>query len=144
MRFNGEWVESYDGETRPMVRCAVVGPRGETEPCMFLIDSGADRSLITFEVSRLVGAEVSPLDFAVRGLGATVNSAQVNVNLMLERDDGVEVLMRGPLIACMEPGLVDTCILGRDVLTHFCVILDEKNNLAALLAGTHRCRIEQS
>lgn len=127
-----------------MICCAVVGPAGVTKPILFLIDSGADRTIITAEVAEWVGADFSPLDFAVHGVVSSVPTAKVGVNLKIERDDGGEAEIRGPLVACTEPGVIDECILGRDVLGNFCLVLHERNDLICLLAGNHRCRIERA
>ena len=47
MRIPGEWQLCDDGLTRPLVRAAVYGGDGRPVAEDFLIDSGADRTVLT-------------------------------------------------------------------------------------------------
>ena len=47
MRIAGEWQRRDDGVTRPIVRVKVLGANGQQTTENFLIDSGADRTVLS-------------------------------------------------------------------------------------------------
>jgi hypothetical protein len=68
----------------------------------------------------------------------------VQTVVVLTRDDGGEVFMRGEFAAFTDRSATDLSILGRDVLNHFDLILSRRRNEVLLLAPNHQYRVEQA
>jgi hypothetical protein len=144
MLIAGEWQVSDDGVTRPIVRVRVLGVDGRRVTDDFLIDSGADRTVLgaTLMARSQLPATSAPPGLALRGIGG--ESAFVIVTTVLEflRDDGGPVRVRGEFAGFTDPTAMDLSILGRDVLDHFDVLISRRRNERLLLAPRHRYRIE--
>jgi len=143
MLVRGEWQLRDDGVMRPIVR-ARVGGDGSPVPENFLIDSGADRTVLSAVlVTRLqLPARSAPPGFILSGIGGT--SAFVLVTTVVEflRDDGRPVRVRGEFAGFTDPTATDLSILGRDVLDHFDLVLSRRRSEIFLLAPRHQYRIE--
>jgi Aspartyl protease len=143
MLVRGEWQLRDDGVMRPIVR-ARVGGDGIQVAENFLIDSGADRSVLSAVlVTRLqLPARSAPPGFTLSGIGGT--SAFVLVTTVMEfiRDDGGMVRVRGEFAGFTDPTATDLSILGRDVLDHFDLVLSRRHSEILLLASKHQYRIE--
>lgn len=145
MLVRGEWQLRDDGVMRPIVR-ARVGGDGSPVPESFLLDSGADRTVLSAVlVTRLrLPTRSAPPGFTLSGIGGT--SAFVLVTTVVEflRDDGGPVRVRGEFAGCTDPTATDLSILGRDVLDHFDLVLSRRRNEILLLAPRHQYRIERT
>jgi hypothetical protein len=143
MLVRGEWQLRDDGMMRPIVRARVEGD-GIQVAENFLIDSGADRSVLSAVlVTRLqLPARSAPPGFTLSGIGGT--SAFVLVTTVMEfiRDDGGMVRVRGEFAGFTDPTATDLSILGRDVLDHFDLVLSRRHSEILLLASKHQYRIE--
>jgi hypothetical protein len=146
MEIAGDWLVCDDGVTRPTVRAKLLGADGAMVLERFLIDSGADRTVLS-------EALLTKLQFtrnhAVPGFslqGISGNSAFVLVNTVLEftNSDGKPVQVRGELAGFTDTAATDMSILGRDVLNNFDVILSRPRQEIWLLAPRHSYRIIQS
>jgi Aspartyl protease len=143
MLVRGEWQLRDDGVMRPIVR-ARVGGDGSQIPENFLIDSGADRTVLSAVLMtrlRLPAQSAAP-GFTLSGIGGT--SAFVLVTTVVEflRDDGGPVRVRGEYAGFSDPTATDLSILGRDVLDHFDLVLSRRRSEILLLAPRHQYRIE--
>jgi Aspartyl protease len=143
MLVRGEWQLRDDGVMRPIVR-ARVGGYDNPVPENFLIDSGADRTVLSMVlVTRLqLPARSVPPGSTLSGIGGT--SAFVLVTTVVEflRDDGGLVRVRGEFAGFIDPTATDLSILGRDVLDHFDLVLSRRRREIFLLAPRHQYRIE--
>jgi Aspartyl protease len=145
MLVRGEWQLRDDGVMRPIVR-ARVGEDGSPVPENFLIDSGADRTVLSAVlVTHLrLSVQSAPPGFTLSGIGGT--SAFVLVTTVVEfiSDDGRPVRVRGKFAGFTDPTTTDLSILGRDVLDHFDLILSRRRSEILLLAPRHQYRIERT
>jgi hypothetical protein len=145
MRIVGEWKASDDGVTRLTIMAKVRCADGTLSADRFLVDSGADRTVFS---TRLLEVLDFPL-FAdsgasiLQGVGGIGESVVVNTVLILSRDEGGDVSMRGEFAAFTDPSATDMSILGRDVLNHFDLILSRRRNEVLLLAPNHEYRVVQ-
>jgi hypothetical protein len=57
MRFDGVWRECDDGVVRPVIRGEVRAADGAWAPVPFLLDVGADRTVFSAAVFRMLGAQ---------------------------------------------------------------------------------------
>ena len=83
-----------------------------------------------------------PTGSILRGIGGVGESVIVKTVVILTRDDGGEVFMRGEFAAFTDRSSTDISILGRDVLNHFDLILSRRRQrgLAAGCQSSISCR----
>jgi hypothetical protein len=144
MRIIGQWLAYEDGITRPTVRAEVQTSDGTLQPDDFLIDSGADRTVFSGSLLKRLGFAPTPApeDLTLQGISGDCAFYVVKTILVLTRDDGGVVHMRGEFAAFADLQTIDLSILGRDVLNLFDVILSRRRNEVLLLAANHQYRVE--
>jgi hypothetical protein len=142
----GEWLTCEDGITRPVILAKVLGGGGQYHADNFLVDSGADRTVLSAELlSKLEALTNRPKpDFSLHGVGGESNSVPIKSVLEFERQDGKPARVRGEFAAFTDPEATDFSILGRDVLDNFDVILSRTRGEVLFLAGNHKYRIDQT
>ncbi len=140
MRIVGEWYFGNDGVSRPIVRALVAGEAGQVYLERFLIDTGADRTVLGAGIlSELrLSVDAPPPGAALRGIGGEAGMVLVATLLEFTRDDGGAVRVRGQFAAFTDPRATDVSILGRDVLDLFDVIVSRRREEVLLLASNHR------
>jgi hypothetical protein len=141
----GEWRVCDDGTTRPAVQAKVQAADGSFHVEFFLVDSCADRTVLSAALLGRLGfsASVAPAGFALQGVGGVSNYVLIQSAVEFTRDDGGLALVRGEYAAFTDPAATDLSILGRDVLNLFDVILSRRRNEVLLLAHNHQYRVEQ-
>lgn len=146
MRINGEWYRYPDGTHRPLVTGVLRDPAGTTDGFAFLIDTGADSTVLSYEALIHIGAEVDTADDGpvLHGVGGPTRSVYVAATFWLLDTAGNAVPFRDRLLARPIPTGDDSCILGRDLLTHFAVIVDRPGGVVCLLHGRHRYAIQEA
>jgi predicted aspartyl protease len=143
MRFNGHWFQCDDGVSRPVIRGEIQTASGDWEFLELLIDTGADRTVLTADVLGVLGLPPTKAAGQIGGLGGIVQSVTVSTQMRLTRDDGVKAAFRSEYVACSDRDALDMSVLGRDILDMFALVVDRQQNVLALLAGQHRYSIEQ-
>ena len=107
----------------------------------FLLDTGADRTVISASVLEALNLQgVQPKD-RIGGVGGLAESVDVTTQIRLVRDDGQWVTLRGTYAACLEHEILDISVLGRDILNLFAVIVDRAADRVMLLHGADRYSI---
>ena len=146
MRIVGEWLLGDDGESRPIVRALVAGGAGHRYLERFLIDTGADRTVLSAGIlaELRLPVDAPPPGAALRGIGGDAAMVLVSTILEFSRDDGGVVRVRGRLTAFIDPRATDVSILGRDVLNLFDVIVSRRCDEVLLLASNHRYSVTPS
>lgn len=144
MRFNGRWFQCDDGVFRPVIRGEILTADGDWEFLELLIDTGADRTVLSADVLGLLGLPAAKPTGQIGGLGGIVDAVKVSAQLRLARDDGVKAAFRSDYVACTDRDALDMSILGRDIADLFALIADRKQNVLALVAGQHSYTIVQS
>jgi predicted aspartyl protease len=96
MRIDGEWVRFADGEYLPVVRGQVIALDGTPVETLFLIDTGADRTVLTSDVFEQLGLESIETDERIVGVGGRVNSVQVATQIWMRREGGLRASFNAP------------------------------------------------
>jgi hypothetical protein len=143
MQIAGKWFRCSDGTTRPMVDAGVQKADGSLFDEKFLIDSGADVTVLSDIVWQQLGLPPAPNPpgFALAGISGRSAFVVVDTVLVFRRQDGLPARLRGRLAAFTQPTGMDYSILGRDVLDNFDVILGRQRREVILLAGNHQYQI---
>lgn len=144
MRIVGEWQAGEDGVTRPVLQASVRALDGTLEPDVFLIDSGADRTVFSANLLRRLGFPMTPVPGSsiLLGISGVCESVVVKTVVELTRDDRGVVHMRGDFAAFIDFSASNLSILGRDILNLFDVILSRRRGEVLLLASNHQYRVE--
>ena len=135
MRCNGEWLPCDDGIVRPILRANVLGSDNEWTSVIFLLDTGADRSVISASVLDELRLPFVQSEDRIGGVGGLVDSVNVTTQIRLPRGGGQWITLRGTYAACLHQEALDMSVLGRDILNIFAVIVDRAGDRVALLHG---------
>jgi hypothetical protein len=143
MRIAGEWLRCEDLVTRPVINVRVMSATGRLFVERFLIDSGADRTVLIADLLRRVRLPIQrpPTGLSLVGVGGTGDFVMVRTVLAFQADDGVTARVHGEYAAFTDPEVTDMSILGRDVLDNFDVILSRRREEVLLLAPNHQYRV---
>ena len=144
MRVDGAWVQFDDGEVRPILIGEVVSTDGRLTVTTFLVDTGADRTVLSKEVLDELGLTATPPTGRMAGVGGVVDTVNVDVELRLRRDVGQRVSFRGRFAAVVQTGDLDLSVLGRDIIGLFALIVDRPGNVVCLIGQQHRYSISRS
>src|SRR6476660_8200186 len=102
MQITGEWYLCDDGIERPIIRGEVLTRGGGWEAALFLVDTGADRTVLSADI--LSASRRPPLATRERlgGLAGMVNPVLVETTIQLTREDGGSVAFHGQFAAVTE------------------------------------------
>ena len=143
MLCKGEWFRSADGIVRPIMRAEILGGDGSWRSIAFLVDTGADRTVISAGVLGLLDLYgVQPED-RIGGVGGLVDSVDVTTQIRLARGNSQWVTLRGTYAACLREETLDISVLGRDILNIFAVIVDRAADRVVLLHGSDSYAIQR-
>jgi hypothetical protein len=137
MVINGEWMICADGVSRPLIRGELQTGNGQWESAAFLVDTGADRTVLSAPVLAALGLSQSSAPEQLGGLGGLTETVTVESSLRLTKQDAGKVNFRAQFAAVTEIEALDICVLGRDILGLFAVIVDEPQQAVWLLSQRH-------
>ena len=137
MRFNGEWLQCDDGIIRPVIRAEILTGDGGWRAFELLIDTGADRTVISANVLESLNGQTTVAQDKIGGVGGLVNSVLVDTQIRLSREDGQKATFRSQYAACTEHEDLDMSVLGRDILEMFALIVDRRADVIAIIRGQH-------
>ncbi len=143
MRVNGEWLLCDDGIERPVIRGEIATCDGLWLAAEFLVDTGADRTVLTADMFSALGFSPSHAHERIQGVGGVVDSVVLETRIRLSRDDAGRVIFRGRYVAVTDGETLDMSVLGRDITGLFAVIVDRPDDVVCLLGQRHRYRIEE-
>lgn len=126
-----------------MIRGELLTAAGQWEAVEFLVDTGADRTVLSADALRKLGLTSLEPEEDISGLGGITRSVVVETKLHLVRETGTPVLFNSRLSAVTDPTALDACVLGRDIMDLFAVIIDRPQNVVCLLGQQHRYVIVQ-
>ncbi len=143
MRINGQWRRDENDVLTPVIECGLLAGDGEWLYTYFLIDSGAERTVISADILRQLDSPCHASLHSLVGLGDSVQVLTVSTKLKFEPDNGSSIVVNGPFDGLPEGREGELSILGRDVLGNFAIILDRPGDVIALLHGRHRYSIHE-
>ena len=143
MLISGEWYRSDDGIDRPVIRGEILAGSGAWVKTPFLVDSGADRTVLSADVLAALAIEPSARHERLAGVGGRVDSVEIATTIRLTTEEAQKVSFRGQYAAIALPEALDMSVLGRDITGLFAVIVDRPGDVVCLLGQWHRYRIEQ-
>ena len=142
MRFDGEWLECDRGIIRPVIRGEILAGSGAWRSVELLVDTGADRTVISANVLNSLNLETGEAKDRIGGVGGVVDSVTVRTPIRLTRNDGQKAIFRGEYTACTDHEALDMSVLGRDILDMFAVIVDRRAGVVAIIGGQHHYTIQ--
>jgi hypothetical protein len=143
MRINGKWKLCEDGVIRPVISGELLSGEGFWEAVELLLDTGADRTVFSAAMLAKLGLSMLEPEEDISGLGGVTGSVQIETQLNLPREDRRPVIFTSRFTAVTDPGALDLCVLGRDILDLFAVIIDRPGKVVCLLSQKHRYAIIQ-
>jgi hypothetical protein len=125
------------------VRVRIVGSDEQRQRDDFLIDTGADRTVLGAGVlaELRLPVDAPPHGVALTSIGGEAGMVLVTTTLEFTRDDGGAVRVRGRLAGFTDPRATDVCILGRGVLDNFGVIINRRRDEVLLLTPPHEYQL---
>ena len=144
MRIAGTWRTCDDGVARPVLRGVLFDTRGKPFTEWFLIDTGADQTVLSGAVYFRLGSRGRRPDGAQRlmGIGGASDFVLITTEAEITRDDGQVVKIRGEIAAFTDAAATDFSVLGRDVLDNFDLVVSRRKDEICMLAGNHGYRVE--
>ena len=141
MRISGLWYLCDDGMLRPVIRGELQAADGAWVNAPFLVDTGADRTVISAEISNAL--HLRPIDSPDRlsGVGGMADSVVVETAIRFTRDGDGKAIFRGQFAAFIDPETLDMSVLGRDILNMFALIVDRQADTVCLLGQKHHYTI---
>lgn len=144
MRISGEWLPDDHGVHEPILRVQLETGSGGWLACAFLLDTGAEKTLLAADVVEQLAVPTSPSVRQLVGLGGIVEALTVPTRLRFTLDDGGAAVVNGPFEGLPVGREGELSILGRDILGLFAVIVDRPGKVTCLLSGRHRYIIQES
>ena len=136
MRIDGRWHLFKDGVLRPVIDAAIETPSGTWQPVLFLLDAGADRTVLDYTFLPLLAPLALPANETPKlgGVGGRVDCIFIQSRLGFLRTDQKRVTVKGPFGIFTDPDSSDLCVLGRDVTNNFDVIYSYPRRQVTLLS----------
>ena len=144
MVINGEWMVCSDGVVRPLLRGELQASNGDWESVIFLVDTGADRTVLSAPVLAVLAVPQTLAPEQLGGLGGLTEMTTVETTLRLTKHDAGKVNFRSQFAAVTETDALDICVLGRDILGLFAAIVDEPKQIVCLLTQRHSYTIVET
>jgi aspartyl protease len=141
MQINGEWYLCDDDIERSVIRGEVLTSSGSWEPARFLVDTGADRTVLSAAVRAVLDFPETPSRDRLGGLGGLVEPVLVDTMIRLTHEDDGKVTFRSQYAAVTDLEALDMSVLGRDITGLFAVIVDRPADLVCLVGQRHRYSI---
>jgi hypothetical protein len=126
---------------RPVLRASILSRDGQWRAAEFLVDTAADRTVLSAGVLAGLNLPSIPAQDRISGISGPVNSIVIATALRLFADDGTCAVFRGEFAACEDLESLDLSVLGRDVLDMFAVIVDRRGDVVTLVGQGHRYAI---
>ena len=137
MLINGLWYLCDDDMVRPVIRGELQASDGSWVNAPFLVDTGADRTVISAEISNAL--HLQPIDSPDRlsGVGGMADSVVVETRIRFTHDEAGKAVFIGQFAGFIDPEALDTSVLGRDILNLFALIVDRRADTVCLLGQQH-------
>jgi len=106
-----------------------------------LVDVGADRTVFTAAVLATLGLPHLPAPHQLGGVGGVVSTVAVATHIRLSLGGGASVAFQGSFAGFTQAEALDMCVLGRDIMNLFAVIVDRPGDVVCMIGQGHRCTI---
>jgi len=137
MRVEGEWYHCDDGLVRPVIRGDILTGDGSWWSLFFLVDTGADRTVLSAEDMAASGLLAVAGQPSLRGVGGKVETTTVEAQIRFPEERLREVRFQGQFAAFVERDALDMSVLGRDITDIFALIVDRPGENVCLLGQRH-------
>jgi hypothetical protein len=107
----------------------------------FLLDVGADRTVLSATIASALGVTAAEPTQQLRGIGGVSPFILVNTALRFTNQTGTKVQFRSQFAAFTALDALDMSVLGRDITNLFAVIVDRPQDVVCLLGQRHRYEI---
>ena len=141
MLFLWVWHLCDDGITRPVIRAEVETASGAWLKVPFLVDTGADRSVLDATSLHTIGLPHLPPQHILGGVGGSTTTVEVNTQIRLTDQRGAKITFRGRYAAFPEYAALDMSVFGRDIFQILTVIVDRQHDFVALIGQGHQYTI---
>ena len=139
MQIHGDWLRRAGLPVLPLIEIYVRRADGSFTLDLFLIDSGADRTIFSGSLFQSLGISAmgSASGSTLFGIGGQFQPVDVATELEFRKTAAVPHRIAGQFAAATDPNAIDISILGRDVLDQFDVILSNRRDEILLLNDPH-------
>jgi predicted aspartyl protease len=137
MLVRGVWHQCDDGIIRPVIQAEIAAHDNSWWKAPFLLDTGADRTVLSADVVAALRLEPIERDNRIGGLGGVMSSITLETQIRLTHDEIGKVLLRGQYVGVTSKDILDMSILGRDITNLFVVLVDWSQKTVCLLAQPH-------
>lgn len=141
MRIDGAWEFCIDEVIRPVVRAEVIAADGTPVVTLFLVDTGADRTVLSSDILDQLGLPLLLPSRPIESVGGVAASVDVQAEIRFYRHEGGQASFSIRCSAVTDPAALDMSVLGRDVIDYFALIVDRPSNTSCLLNQRHRYAI---
>ena len=141
MRIEGSWKLCDDGVLRPAFVGMVNAADGSQIQAWFLVDTGADRTVLSEELFRALNIPPDDDMSRLEGVGGQTPSVTLATTIEFLRDDGAPVTFKGRFAAFIDPAALDMSVLGRNITNLFALIVDRPGDIVCLVGGGHAYQI---
>jgi hypothetical protein len=143
MQINGERLVCDDGVVRPVVRGEVLATNGAWVPVPFLLDTGADRTVLSVAILTALRPHALSASARLSGLGGSVRTVSIETRVRFSHEESRKVAFRGSYAAMTDLEALDMSVLGQDITNMFAVVVNRPGNVVCLLGQRHQYMIVQ-
>jgi hypothetical protein len=120
-----------------MIYAEVETATGGWVGCDFLVDTGADVTVLLPDVLHKLGRPTTIAARQLGGIGGSVPTLEVWTTVRFLAPDGSVANIGGARSAFGVAGTIPDCILGLDILRAFVLVADPQNDILCLLRTPH-------
>ena len=139
----GEWFPSSDGTILPVLKGGVLAANGKWISEHFLVDSGADVTVLSPAVHRELRLPTNGVNGQLGGIGGVTGVTFVSTHIRSQRHDGGTAVFRGNYHTLAAAQHMEISVLGRDIIDMFALIVDRPGNVVCLLREKHSYEIKE-
>jgi predicted aspartyl protease len=137
MRIDGLWYLCDDGMVRPVIRGELEASDGSWVKAPFLVDTGADRSVISAEILGVLHLRPIASPDRLSGVGGMADSVVLETRIRFTHDEGGKAVFGGQFAGFTDVEALDMSVLGRDILNVFALLVDWQADTVCLLGQKH-------
>jgi len=94
MRIDGTWAIDENGVPYPVIYAEILGVNGVWVAATFLVDTGAEATVIAADTVRQLGLQTQPSTRQLQGIGGLVNSVCIETQIKFTQLDGSPATVR--------------------------------------------------